>query len=107
MKTVKIDVEKENNSYSSDKIYNSKNSVNGINLGIKVMININPGKIITLDVLMTDSISKIENKILEIEKKNGSLLKLIHAGRQLEAKFTVGDYNIQENATIHAFYVNK
>ncbi len=104
-KNVKLYKEMENYSSSNEKNYNSQISSN--NLGMKVTINLNSEKNITLDVFMTDSVSKIENKILEIEKKHRSFFKLIHAGRQLEANLTLGDYNIQENATIHAIYTTK
>ncbi len=68
---------------------------------MQIFVKTATGKHITLEVEPTDQISEVKQKITDTEDYEADTFYLVFAGKTLEDKFTLQDYSIQKDSTLH------
>mmetsp|Transcript_26472 Transcript_26472/g.41479 ORF Transcript_26472/g.41479 Transcript_26472/m.41479 type:complete len:375 (+) Transcript_26472:47-1171(+) len=68
---------------------------------MQIFVKIRTGKIITLDVQLSNTIQDIKEKIQDREDFHPDQYRLTFCSRMLENDRTLSDYNIQKESTLH------
>lgn len=71
---------------------------------MKIFVQNLTGKTLTLDVESSNTIGDIKSKIQDIEGVPPDQMKLLFAGKQLSDIWTLDDYYIMSEATLHVIY---
>lgn len=69
---------------------------------MQIFVKTISGRTATLNVEPTESVASVKAKIQEKEGTDSQEQRLIYAGKQLDDRFTLADYHIQKEATLHA-----